>query len=320
MPRRDPKPVRYLQVTRVIGRCWPAVIGMVVVIVATWRPGLLPSGAPSHRLELHVPDWTLACAALAIGAVFVAIASTLLPAPRRKDPDDFVFELPPSPPLSPVALIVMLAGCALAVALAVVLLQMLGVQHPAGHAGPIAPPGATPVGSVATLERSAVHAGAADIGLTITVGLISAVVIGCAALVFAGNRPWAIIAEWFRPRRRRKAALVAGLASAMATGLQDLETGDDPRRAVIVCYRRCEDTLASHRRKRQPAETPREFVHDALAALQLPVQAIRSLLLVFERARFSDLPITSRDRDVAMAALGTIRATLEQRLQDDSKH
>ncbi|MDR3534381.1 MAG: DUF4129 domain-containing protein [Rhodopila sp.] len=320
MPRDALKPARYSQVTRVIGRCWAAVIGMVVAIVATWRPGLLPSGAPGHRLEFHLPEWALVCIALAVGAVFVAIVATLLPAPRRKDPDDFVFELPPSPRLSPAVLIVMLLGILLAVAVAVVLLHLLGVQHPAGPAGPIGLLGAPPANIPTAPERGAVHAGAADIGLAMTVGLISAVVIGCAVLVIASNQPWDIIAEWFRPRRRRKAALVAGLASAIATGLHDLQAGDDPRQAVIACYRRCEDTLALHRRRRHPAETPREFVHDALAALRLPAPAIGSLLLVFERARFSDLPITSHDRDVAVTALGSIRATLEQRMQDDARH
>ena len=320
MPRDALKPTRYSQVARVIRRCWPAVIGLVVAIVATWRPGLLPSGAPGHRLGLHLPEWALVCVALAVGAVFVAIVAILLPAPRRKDPDDFVLELPPSPRLSPAALIVMLVGIVLAVAVAVVLLHMLSVQDSAGHAGPIGPAGASPTGGPAAAERSAVYAGAADIGLAMTVGLISAIVIGCAALVVAGNQPWAVIAEWFRPRRRRKAALVAGLASAIATGLHDLQAGDDPRQAVIACYRRCEDTLALHRRRRHPAETPREFVHDALAALRLPAPAIGSLLLVFERARFSDLPITADDRDIAVTALGSIHATLEQRMQHDSKH
>jgi len=137
-----------------------AVIGMVVAIVATWRPGLLPSGAPGHRLEFHLPEWALVCIALAVGAVFVAIVAILLPAPRRKDPDDFVLELPPSPRLSPAALIVMLVGIVLAVAVAVVLLHMLSVQDSAGHAGPIGPAGASPTGGPAAAERSAVYAGA----------------------------------------------------------------------------------------------------------------------------------------------------------------
>jgi len=157
-----------------------------------------------------------------------------------------------------------------------------------------------------------------DWGLSLALGAVAAVMIGGAVLIIAGNEPWAVLAQWFRVRRRRRMVLVRDLTSAVSAGMRDLAVGDDPRRAVIACYRRCEATLASRRRRRYPAETPREFVADALAALQLPVVAIRSLLLVFERARFSDLPITSKDRDVALEALGDIRSALDRRAQDGS--
>ena len=91
---------------------------------------------------------------------------------------------------------------------------------------------------------------------------------------------------------------------------------DDPRHAVIACYRRCETALASQRRRRYNSETPREFVHDTLTALALPEKAVRSLLSVFERARFSDLPITPTDRSMAQDALTEIRSVLEGESRD----
>jgi hypothetical protein len=105
----------------------------------------------------------------------------------------------------------------------------------------------------------------------------------------------------------------------MSTGIRELEIGDDPRSAVIACYRRCEIALASHRRGRYASETQREFVYGALAALRLPALAIRSLLQVFEKARFSELPVTPSDRSAALSALGEIRSALERRPDDGSR-
>jgi hypothetical protein len=109
------------------------------------------------------------------------------------------------------------------------------------------------------------------------------------------------------------------MTSALAAGRRALEIGDDPRTAVIACYRQCEAALASRRRGRHAAETPREFLRDALAALHLPAQPIRALLQVFERARFSDLPVTRLDRSIALGALDEISTDLEQRREDGAQ-
>jgi len=98
-----------------------------------------------------------------------------------------------------------------------------------------------------------------------------------------------------------------------------LEIGDDPRAAVIACYRQCETELASRRRYRHASETPREFLRAALSALHLPTQPIRALLEVFERARFSDLPVTRLDRSIALGALDEIRTDLERRREDGAQ-
>jgi hypothetical protein len=60
-------------------------------------------------------------------------------------------------------------------------------------------------------------------------------------------------------------------------------------------------------------------VHDALSALGLPERPVASLTAVFERARFGDRPVTHADRDVALAALGAIRAALEEGSRDGSR-
>jgi hypothetical protein len=123
-------------------------------------------------------------------------------------------------------------------------------------------------------------------------------------------RPWVTIAEWLRQARvLRGASPVANMASALAAGRRALEIGDDPRAAVIACYRQCEGALASRRRGRHAAETSREFLLGALAALRLPAQPIRALLQVFERARFSNLPVTPSTAN-ALGALDEIRTDL----------
>jgi len=299
-----------------VGRCWLAVAGFVMAVAATARPGLLPLGEPGHRLQLDVPAWVLFALLAALFAAFLAVLSVLISAPRGKDPDDFILEVRPPPKLSPLALMVLLLLPIIAIVGGVLLFHVLGSHGsvgarnlPAAISAPLPPQPAAP-------ERAPVEVGAINWSLTLILGTLAVIVIGCALLITLANEPWTAIAERFRFRRRRRKALARELATAVSAGMRDLMDGDDPRRAVIACYRRCEATLASRRRRRYPSETPREFVADALATLQLPPSAIRSLLSVFERARFSNLAITSADRDTALTALDEIRSALQEQAQD----
>jgi hypothetical protein len=155
-----------------------------------------------------------------------------------------------------------------------------------------------------------------DLGLAVVLAILSAVLVGCALLVILLNEPWAAITGWFRHSRARSRCS-EDVASAISAAAQELALGDDPRRAVIACYRRCETALAVRRRQRYYSETPREFVRDTLTALALPENAVRSLLSVFERARFSNIPITQTDRSNALDALTEIRSVLESEYGDE---
>jgi Domain of unknown function (DUF4129) len=299
-----------------VSRAWPAVLGLAIAVTTTWRPGTLPINVAGQRLDLRLPGWIAIALVVAAATICLAIATSLIRPPRHKDDETFVHEPPPPPRLSPLSLVLLLLLLAVAVAGGVVVLHFLNHQH-AGSAKSLAlnvgpPPPVVQPGTV----RSSVHAAAIDRGLTLTLGVAAAIAVGVALLIIAGNEPWWVLGQWLHARRRRKRTLVKELAAVVSAGMRDLEAGDDPRRAVIACYRRCEVTLASRRRRRYPAETPREFVADALNTLQLPVEAVGSLLSVFERARFSNLPITSEDRDRALVAFGGIRSALKQRAED----
>jgi hypothetical protein len=74
-----------------------------------------------------------------------------------------------------------------------------------------------------------------DFALTLTLGAVTAVIATFALLVIVLNKPWALAAEWLRRSRERKnSTLVAGLTSAMSTGIHELEVGDDLCSAVIA--------------------------------------------------------------------------------------
>ena len=276
---------------------WLAAIGIVVAIVALWRPG--PSVAPAggYRLVLNLPEWLVMPLAVAALLMFVAMITSL-----RGDPG--VRETRRPRRRSPVAV---LLSCLLLAGTVAALHRMdpgilTALQNSYGAAWSL-PEVADP-----TTEPAALDVPAVDVGATTVLLVLAVVVAGFALLVISTSEPWVVIARWFRIRRAGRSQ--SPLAAAISAGMRELESAGDPRSAVIACYRRCEAALAAQRRHRYLSETPREFMRGALAALALPANAVRALLLVFERARFSDLPVTEADCSVALDALGEIRSAL----------
>jgi hypothetical protein len=209
----------------------------------------------------------------------------------------------------------LLLALAVAVLGAMAVLQLGYLWHDAGISQMRAAT-ASAQGNQADAARNVTHLHAIGLGPTLLLGAAAGVMMGFALLVIAANRPWERLADWLRPRPRRQIAPATELATAMTAAIHDLETESDPRAAVIACYRRCESALTSRRHRRHQAETPREFLQAAVATTRLPPFPVRALLTVFERARFSELPITASDRAVALSALGEIRSTLEQEGRD----
>ena len=283
---------------RVSGSSLLAAIGILIAIAALWRPGVFGSAGAGYRLVLNLPEW------LAIPLAVAALAMCLaMITPRRK-----VSDREPPPRSSPTAILVSFLLVAAAITAwhpinpSILLEPLFGLG--AGRSLP------DMTGNPAT-ERATIDVPAIDAGVTTALLVFAAALTGFALLVIGVSQPWAVLAAWFRARRDAEPCPPQDLASAISAGMRELELGDDLRRAVIACYRRCEAALAAQRRRRYPSETPREFVREALVALALPVNAVGSLLQVFERARFSNLPVTEADRSVALDALGEIYSALD---------
>lgn len=254
-----------------LGRGLIAAVGMTIAVVATWTPRSPSPDGAGQRLALNLPPWMLLALLIAALAMFLAVMSSLIPAPRRKDREEPEFEPPPQLRLSPTLIVVLLFLIGAGIAGAFFAVRSLVPGQPGAEAGVQS--------SASAVERRAlppeprretVHAAAADWSFTLTLSVLAAAVIGFSLLVIAANDPWTVLREWFRRRTRRRWPMARHLTAAVSAGLRNLETATDPRQAVIACYRRCEAAIAAHRRHRYPAETPREFVAEALGALRLP--------------------------------------------------
>jgi len=293
-----------------------AAFGLVLGAIALWQPVGPIADTPGQRLVLDVPTWVQFVLLGATLVEFLAIVLVMIPNRLKKRSDGTLQRRPSAMRLSPIEKMALLLPLA-AVAIAAYQSQyfesgrfgwLFGGGSRGGWFSSAEPP--PDMVSVPLL----------DLSVSITLSIVAVVVIACSILAVLLVRPWVTIAEWLRQARvRRGASPVENMTSALAAGRRALEIGDDPRTAVIACYRQCEAALASRRRGRHAAETPREFLRGALAALHLPAPPIRALLQVFERARFSDLPVTRLDRSIALGALDEIRTDLERRREDGAQ-
>jgi hypothetical protein len=295
-----------------------AAFGLGLGAIALWHPVGPIADSPGRYLALDVPTWVQF---MLLGAALVellAIVMIMIPDRLRKRADGTPGKRSLARRLSPISVMALLLP-AVAVAIAIDQLQHLE-GGPFGWLFGAGSRGGWFGGSSADPPREVIDVPLLDLGVSVTLSIAAAVVMACSVLAVLLVKPWVTIAEWLAQARvRGDESPVEDMASALAAGRRVLEIGDDPREAVIACYRQCETELASRRRHRHPAETPREFLHGALSALHLPAEPIRALLLVFERARFSDLPVTRLDRSVALGALDEIRTDLERRRQDAAR-
>lgn len=102
----------------------------------------------------------------------------------------------------------------------------------------------------------------------------------------------------------------SALAEAVDAGRQALRGPDDDRAAIIACYVAMEDAFARHGVRRENAETASEHLHRVTEAGLVGGDAVRELVAVFGRARFSDRPIRPGDRASVERILDDVRVRL----------
>lgn len=140
-----------------------------------------------------------------------------------------------------------------------------------------------------------------DIGLVlvcIVVGLALGLV---AAVLFRAKKPAAVIGT------RHEAAI-----AILEEGLDALLAERDPRKAVIAAYVAMERAMARKGWARRPHEAPTEYLARVLGVAPARAQDLDGLVDIYEFARFSEHPVTPAMRDIAVDAVGRLRADLEE--------
>lgn len=117
------------------------------------------------------------------------------------------------------------------------------------------------------------------------------------------------LVRWLNPPVDASSERTAASA-AVEAAIGALEDSSDPRDAVIRAYAAMQGTLAAHGVVRSPSEAPREYLRRVLVANAGSEREARTLTGLFEEARFSTHPISERVRQIALAALGSLRARL----------
>jgi cbb3-type cytochrome oxidase subunit 3 len=108
-----------------------------------------------------------------------------------------------------------------------------------------------------------------------------------------------------------EAQLARALDDVLSDSLDDLRAERDPRKAVIRAYARMEKTFGAYGVPREEHETPLEYVARVLNSLRVSSFAVRRLVSLFERAKFSPHTIETSMKDDAIEALAGLRAELE---------
>jgi len=97
------------------------------------------------------------------------------------------------------------------------------------------------------------------------------------------------------------------IAETISDAIDDLEREPDPRRAVIAAYARMEGVLGRHGLRRNPSETPLEYLRRVLLDVTASSDAVERLTALFERAKFSQHDVTEAMKREAIDALAEIR-------------
>jgi hypothetical protein len=292
---------------------WAAVAvgGLMLALVATLGPPKGPVvGPPAVRLVISLPD----SLQMAIFGLFTLVALLVLALlfprglRRRRKMDEDEFELVhEAPKLSPWVLVLLLGLTLLPLGLAGYLFWLRWTPFERGIlTGALSSvPGPRPLPPL----QEAVRPMAGSPVFTWTVAALVLVAglgaLGVVLWIYLGDR---IIGGWVGPSAQTR----GGLAEAVEESLEGLRWEPDPRRAIILCYRRFEQVLAGSGLPRAPWKTPTEFLRDTLRRFALPPDAVTILTRLFEVSRFSHHSVGPTERDAAVGSLIEIKAALER--------
>jgi hypothetical protein len=112
------------------------------------------------------------------------------------------------------------------------------------------------------------------------------------------------------PALAEEPASTPAVRAAVEAAISALDSGVDPRDAVIAAYAAMERTFAAHDLGRWAPEAPREYLRRVLAASAAPTHQAVTITELFEEARFSTHPISESARGRTLAALSAVRASL----------
>ena len=151
-----------------------------------------------------------------------------------------------------------------------------------------------------------------------TSGIVIGIVVLLVMMRLARSIGWRRALHRLRPLASDTVA-TGNLADPQQRGLDDLATRlasvsvadpsaePDPRRAVVACYLQLLEVAACHGAERRTSETPAEYLRRRLAATPAGRAPATSLTGLFERARYSQLPIGESMRSEAIVALDVLR-------------
>jgi hypothetical protein len=290
-----------------------ALLALVVLLTSLMsQPQETSWGGPGVRLMPQLP----APLVYSLGGLFVLIAvatlAVLFPYDRlfrrRKKSEEFQLYYEPPKPSFGVYVVLGLA-LLLPIGFAVWLYLSGGPPLSPAQGQPQVTPSAqiTPQPPKAAPEKPAVTAPGFAWTLLILASLAGLGILASAAWLLCGTR----FTRWWYGMSYAEEARQA-LRNAVEIGLDDLLREPDPRRAVVVCYRRLEQVLEQHGLPRMPWQTPVEYVHVALQRFHLPAARLQGLTTLFELAKFSAHALGEREKQTAVEALRTVKTTLNR--------
>jgi hypothetical protein len=157
---------------------------------------------------------------------------------------------------------------------------------------------------------------AAGFQLPTWIGTVAAGLCVALVVVIVGMLVWYV----FRDRIRvRSAPLVVepapartdDVVAALDAGLDRLGHSDtDPRRAVIACWVRLEETAAAAGTPRHPGDTPTDLVARLLVAHRVSLPVLDEFAAVYREARYATHVVDERTRAAAARSLGQLRDEL----------